>query len=331
MFLKFINFIKDNLGYFIFLIFFYLLMTYELPYVIYTPGGSIDMSERIDGKNLYDESGSFSMTYVSMVRGSAPFLALSFVIPNWDIVKTEAITYDGDNIEETLEIDKIYMREAISNAEGIAYKHAGISYQEKAVHNIVTYVLEDAKTNLKYGDEIIKIDDSNYSTLSEFQEYVGTKNISDKIEITYVRDGKTYIDVAEVIDLEGTPKVGISIATVIDYETDFDISVKTKSSESGPSGGLMTTLAIYNQITEEDITKGLNIMGTGTIDKDGNVGEIGGVKYKILGAEKNGADVFICPKENYAEAQKVIAEKNLNIKLISAKTFDEAIEKLKKI
>ena len=69
-------------------------------------------------------------------------------------------------------------------------------------------------------------------------------------------------------------------------------------------------MEIYNQITDNDITNGLKIMGTGTISKDGKVGEIGGVKYKLLGAVKNKADVFICPKENYEEAKKVRDERN---------------------
>ena len=48
-------------------------------------------------------------------------------------------------------------------------------------------------------------------------------------------------------------------------------------------------LAIYKELIEEDITHGLKIVGTGTIDELGNVGEIDGVKYKILGAVKNKA------------------------------------------
>ena len=43
----------------------------------------------------------------------------------------------------------------------------------------------------------------------------------------------------------------------------------------------MTALAIYNYLTEEDITHGKTIVGTGTIDINGNVGLIGGVKYKL--------------------------------------------------
>lgn len=106
------------------------------------------------------------------------------------------------------------------------------------------------------------------------------------------------------------------------------MDVAFKSSESGPSGGLMTALAIYNSLVEEDITKGRYIIGTGTIDKDGNVGEIGGVKYKIIGAVKKDADIFLCPVENLEEALEVKKENDLNIEIKGVKTLEEAINYL---
>ena len=72
-------------------------------------------------------------------------------------------------------------------------------------------------------------------------------------------------------------------------------------------------------------------MGTGTIDKDGTVGEIGGVKYKLLGAYKDKAQIFICPLENYEEALKVKEEEEMDIILIGVSTIDEALEKLNNI
>ena len=83
------------------------------------------------------------------------------------------------------------------------------------------------------------------------------------------------------------------------------------------------------KITPDDITKGRTIMGTGTISKTGKVGEIGGVKYKVLGAVKDGAEIFICPKANEKAAKDTVKKNNLNIKVIGVSTFDEAIEALK--
>ena len=67
------------------------------------------------------------------------------------------------------------------------------------------------------------------------------------------------------------------------------------------------------------------------VDIDGNVGEIGGVKYKLIGAVKNKSDIFLCPKENYEEAIKVAKDNNYSIKIISVGTLKEAIEELKKL
>ena len=91
----------------------------------------------------------------------------------------------------------------------------------------------------------------------------------------------------------------------------------------------MSTLQIYNTLISEDITKGDVIAGTGTIELDGTVGEISGVKYKLIGAVKNGADVFIAPSNNYKEALQVKEENNYDIEIIEATTFKEVVEKLK--
>ena len=323
------SFFKENWKFLLFLVFFYILMNYELPYVIYSPGGSIDMSERVSGDNIYNESGSFSMTYVSMIKGSLPFIGLSYIFPDWDLESTKNVSYNGDNFDETVEIDKIYMKEAISNAELVAYKAAGINYSVKSTKNLVTNKINESQSELKYGDEILRVDNIYLNNLKELQDYVATKNIGDTIKIVYKRDNKEYVDNVTLVDIDGYAKVGIGIATINEYDTFYNIVVETKNSESGPSGGLMTALEIYNKITLDDITNGMKIMGTGTIDADGNVGEIGGVKYKLIGAVRNGANVFVCPKENYEEAIKEKKKKNYDIMIIEANTFSDVIKKLK--
>ena len=93
----------------------------------------------------------------------------------------------------------------------------------------------------------------------------------------------------------------------------------------------MLSLAIYDYLTNEDIARNRKIVGTGTIDSDGKVGSIGGVKYKLKGAVKNKADIFIVPDgENYEEVMKLVNENNYNIKIIKAITLDNVIEELKK-
>ena len=95
------------------------------------------------------------------------------------------------------------------------------------------------------------------------------------------------------------------IITEYDYDISPKIDIKFKNSESGSSGGLMLTLTIYNAICDEDIIKNRKIAGTGTISNDGTVGEIDGVKYKIMGAAREKVDVVFVPTANYEEAVMV--------------------------
>ena len=92
----------------------------------------------------------------------------------------------------------------------------------------------------------------------------------------------------------------------------------------------MCALEIYNKITEYDLTKGRKISGTGVIYDDGSVGEIDGIKYKLAGAVKNKAEIFIVPDKNYEEAEKLVKKYNYNIKLIKANNLKDVIEELKK-
>ena len=115
-----------------------------------------------------------------------------------------------------------------------------------------------------------------------------------------------------------------------DVITDMNIDINMKRNESGSSGGLMLALSLYSKMSGEDLTKGDKIIGTGTIDMEGNVGEIAGVKYKLIGAVKNNAKVFLCPEENYSEAINIAKERKYNIDIVSVKTFEDAINYLRK-
>jgi PDZ domain-containing protein len=66
------------------------------------------------------------------------------------------------------------------------------------------------------------------------------------------------------------------------------------------------------------------------IDSYGNVGDIGGVRYKLIGACHGDADVFIVPDgKNYKEALKVKEKEGYNIEIVGVENFDEALEYLK--
>ena len=306
------------------------LFFYELPYVIYTPGGVVNLENRISVTDGYESSGSLNMSYVSLVKGTLPMILLSYVIPNWDLIPQEEITREDETVDELLELEKLYMESSINNAIILAYNKANKNIKIKNEVNNIIYIADEADTDLKMYDKLISVDDIKINSVNELKEYVNTKNKDDIVKFKVIRNSKEKECSATIYETSDGLKVGISFLTTYEIETEPEIEVLTKSSESGSSGGLMLSLAIYNALVEEDITKGRIIVGTGTIDIDGNVGAIDGVKYKILGAVKNDANLFLCPMDNYEEAMKIKDEFDLDIEIYGVNTFDEALNYLLK-
>ena len=326
---KIIAYIKNEWKFLLVIIALFLLMTIRLPYQIYGPGGKIDLSDRFTGEE-HETSGSFNVTYISSYPGTLPLLGLSYIIPNWDIVKDTDVKYSNETIEEARKRDKIYNDYATSNATYFAYNRAGKEIEIKEKKLYVTYIHPDAKTDLKIGDEIIRVDNSIFKDNEELTNYIRSKAEHDKVEFKVKRDNKEIDCYGELSIINDEVLIGIAFTPINEYEN-IELKYKSKSNELGPSGGLMMALYMYNSLTEEDISNGKDIYGTGTIESDGSAGEIDGVKYKLIGAYKKGAKYFIVPEANYEEANKIKEERKLDINIISVISFDDAIIQLKEL
>jgi PDZ domain-containing protein len=69
------------------------------------------------------------------------------------------------------------------------------------------------------------------------------------------------------------------------------------------------------------------VAGTGIIDLDGEVGEVGGVFAKVVAAREAGASVFLVPEAELALAQEAAGD---DLEVIPVATLDEAITALRK-
>lgn len=317
---KMYEFLKENIKSILIIVIFVVAINLNLPFSVYAPGGTIDISKRLN-KN---SKTSVNMTYVSFVEGKVPVLLLSLFLPNWDIVKNDDIKYDNEEMADSLKRDRISLYESISNAKSVAYKYVNKPLEIEKTTYYVTYISSSSDTDLKIGDELISIDGHDF-TPDIVDEYLNTLEEGTKVSIKVKNSDKEYTRYASLIKVNDKTLIGVSYAKVNDYKDSLEYNYK--KSESGPSGGAMLTLALIQELNKETITD-KKICGTGTIDEAGNIGEIGGVKYKMLGASKNKCDVFITPKENYKEAKKVKEKNKLKIELIEADNIEDLMEKL---
>ncbi len=195
------------------------------------------------------------------------------------------------------------MTDSQEKAKIIAYETAGATVDYEYHGALVTSIIEGmpASELLETGDRIVALDGEPIETAEQLIDSLTDKSSEETVHLTIERDEQT-----EVIEIGFSPfpesfqlppeRTGIGLSNpVTDRDVTFEPETSIETKEiGGPSAGLMFSLEIYNQLIDENMKKGYQIAGTGTIDEEGNVGPIGGAGLKVLAADKAGAEVFFC-------------------------------------
>ena len=323
------NYIKNNYKELLIYIILFVFLTFPLPYYIYIGGGTINLEKRID--LAYNEKGSYNLAFVKQMHATIPTYLLSKVISSWDLESVSDSKIDEEeSTNDIYERERLYLEEANANAIINAYKLAGKEVNIKDSSYKVIYISSKSDTDIKIGDKLISVNGVKINNNTEYKEYLKSLNVGDKLSVKVERNNKEVDCYAKLIDLNNEKIIGLYLVNIYDYEVNPKVNLKFNWNESGPSGGFMLSLAIYDRLIADDLTKGRKIVGTGTIDATGNVGEIGGVKYKLMGAVSSRADIFFVPEANYQEAIDTKNKYNYDILIIKVKNLQEAIDYLKK-
>ncbi|GGH73337.1 hypothetical protein GCM10010978_11120 [Compostibacillus humi] len=319
----------------------YFLSSYKLPFYIQKPGGADALNPIVEVADGYESEGDMHLVTVSGMQATPLFYALAKIAPYNDIMPIEDVFPDGISQEEYMEAQLQVMETSQEAATVVAYTAAGadIEIEYKGVY--VVSVLKDRPADgiLQSGDRIIAVDGNEIKEAEDLINYIQTREAKDIVTVEFIRGDKTMTDTIEldVID-EADGKIGIGITLVTDREVTVHPEVEFSSGKiGGPSAGLMFSLEIYDQLTEEDLTRGYHIAGTGEIDYEGNVHRIGGIDKKIVAADKEGIDIFFAPNENgkegsnYEIAVKTAEAIGSDMKIVPVDTFDDALNFLKSL
>jgi PDZ domain-containing protein len=144
--------------------------------------------------------------------------------------------------------------------------------------------------------------------------------------VTVLRDGKKVThELSPIKDADGNFRLGI----LIGYKYDFPLDVKLQLGDvGGPSGGMMFALGIIDRLTTGDLTGGLHVAGTGTINESGEVGPIGGVVQKLYGAKRSGATVFLAPAAN---CEEIVGNEPAGLRVVKIEKLEDALGALEKL
>lgn len=324
------EFIKTEYKFILFLIVFVVICTWPVNYYIVIGGGISDISDRVVVENGDSSNGSFNLSYVSELKGTTLSYLLSYVMPHWKRVSMDDYKYTTDEDYQDIEFrSELDLLSSNSNAIYYAYQLADKPCKVVKTDVYVIVKFSEYDNPLEVGDKLLKVNGILCANLVEFQEAI-KKVEGNSVSLTVFRDGKEVELTSKLYEEEDRKILGVGLQSVTTYDVDPEVEFQFEKNESGPSAGLITTLSIYDQLTKGDLTKGKLIAGTGTIEADGSIGQIGEVEYKLLGAVDGGAQVFLVPAgENYRDCKKMKEDENLDIQLISVKNIDDAIKKLK--
>ena len=325
--MKIKNFIKENYKFMLIVLAIVLFYSVKLPYYIMAPGGTINITDRVELEGYKLNEGSINMLYVSEYKAT-PSMWLYSLIMGYDISSINEQKISNESMEEIENRNKIMRDNSLDVALMVAYNKAGKYINIKDKKNIVIATTTD--NNLKVGDIILEVDNTLVDNVSEIRKIINSKEENNYVTFKVLRNNKE-IEVKSKIYIEDNTKVvGVVIITDYDYDIEPKLNLKFKDRESGSSGGLMLTLTIYNALMDDDIIKGRNIAGTGTISYDGTVGEIDGVKYKIMGAASDNIDVVFVPSANYKEAINTKKKYKYKMEIVKVDTFDDVLNYLNK-
>lgn len=324
--MKIKEFIKREYKFIIFILVVIAVFYIKLPYYISAPGGTINITDRVKMEGYKNTKGSLNMLYVSEYEAT-PASYIWAKLSGYEVLSNKDKKISNESVNEVETRNKIMRDNSLDIATMVAYTKAGKKINIISKKNVVIATTND--NGLKIGDIILEADGIECEEVQDIKNIIKSKEEGDIISFKIIRDKKEKEVKSKILLENNTKAIGVIIVTEYDYDLEPEIDIKFRNSESGSSGGLMLTLTIYNAISGEDIIKGRNISGTGTISYDGKVGPIDGVKYKIMGAAKNKMDIVFVPNDNYDEAIQTKEKHNYDIEIIKVETFDEAIKYLK--
>jgi PDZ domain-containing protein len=303
----------------------------ELPYLAYSAGPVSDAADSVVAEeiDLYPPEGELLMLTVVSQDVNIFEAAIAGVDPTVDLIRKEAVRRAGETDEEYRSRVLDQMDDSNFRAIAVALDYLGYEMIPTGVVSINS-VLEDvpAASVLEAGDTIRAVQGARVTTVNDVTSALEGLEPGDVISVTVERNGtqvEVEVELAEKDDEPGAPLIGIGLGELT--ETPFPISIQA-GDVGGPSAGMMHTIAIIDSLTQGELTGGRVISGTGTIQADGTVGNIGGIRQKVVGAEAAGAEYILVPQGNYETA--LSAERD-TIEIVPVASLDDAIQFLESL
>jgi len=323
---------------------FYFALLEPVPYVTFSPGPTVNVLGKYDKKDIitisgrqsYRDDGGLRLTTVipsgpDKVEDKVSVLQLvtAWLDPDRSVYPRAAIYPETATKQSIKQESTAQMTSSQDDAVAAALGALDISFKT----GVQVSQIEKggpAEGKLRAGDIVLSVDGNEVRTLEPMTRYIRRQPVGSDVVFEVRRKDKvlertltTTTSTVEATD--SAVRIGVEPCC---HEFPFDVDLNLDENIGGPSGGLMFALGIYDVLTPGSLTDGKVIAGTGEIDDQGNVGQIGGIQQKLVGAQSDGARLFLVPAGNCAEALDGHYDPD-KMRLVKVTTLEEALEDVK--
>ena len=275
---------------------------YKLPVVALSPGPMEDVLARlkVQGSKVYDSEGKLYLTSVG-IDDNVRFYEALLDMANHDVeLLPRDVVYPDQRDDEEIDRENAeLMDRSKETATVVALREVGYDIEPSRVE--ITDVIAGAPAHgrLKPTDRILEADGRKVHSTEQVRAAIQGHEPGERVSFKIQRLGRTSTVPVRLQQVDGEPRAGIVLRDLFP-SLPVKVSIETQNHIGGPSAGLMFTLSIIDKLTEEDLTAGRRIAGTGEIALDGDVMPVGGVAEKLVAVDRMGVDTFLIPEGNCA-------------------------------
>jgi Lon-like protease len=283
---------------------------------------------KVEGEKPHPPGG---ILYVDVIVRQASVLEelLPFTRPDGaDIVPKNAIVPPGSNYQERRRQNLRQMDRSQKIAAAVALRELGYHVVAKPEGALIVDVApgSPADGKIEATEVIVGVDGKPVGTPQDLRRLIATHKPGETVKLSVRAGGATRTVEVGTIESpveKGRPIIGVQVeqSAAISLPRDVEIDL---GGVGGPSAGLAFALDIAEEL-RGNVDRGLKVAATGEWELDGSVAPIGGVKQKVIGARRSGADVFLVPAGDNAEEARRHAG---DLRVIPVESFRQALRAL---
>ena len=254
-------------------------------------------------------------------------LAQAWFDPSRAVVPLDRIFPSGQSTEQRNTENAALRSDSQLEASAAALRQLGYTVPQ----DVVVGTIDDSGASagvLELGDVITSLNGQPVASVTDIRSAVQAGGGA-PVTLGIDRGGaQSSVSVTpRLTDVDGQQQWLLGVGLTLTFDLPVDVKIQINN-VGGPSAGMMFALGIIDKMSTGDLTGGQHIAGTGTIDADGNVGGIGGIRQKLYGARDAGATWFLAPQSNCDE---VVGHVPDGIRVFSVSTLQDSLTALEAI